>query len=254
MPGEISYLEDPGDEAPGTAAIGVVGCAELRVQQRFLGADAGQQRRDKKRGQQHAHAGSEGERPAERIHEQAQIARMADDAVYAVRNQRMPRLDRDQPAEPAAQDKDGPNPQGSAGGKKKDAEPADALAVNRPEPDPVRVGGQIGAQKADNAERRQHPAVGAVLALAGAEISRGEESRCQQREEYNRDCHQRRMGKEGREAARAKNGQTEIDTSGQSLEGHQFRAGLGHGLFPRLECVRKSAKRFSDKTHGKTKI
>src|SRR5512144_2700903 len=48
-----------------------------------------------------------GEGPPQRVDEQPQIAGATDDAVHASRNQRMFRLDGDQPAEPMAEHKDG---------------------------------------------------------------------------------------------------------------------------------------------------
>src|SRR5438128_819422 len=93
---------------------------------------------------------------------------MADDAIDAASDQSMPGLDGDQPAEPTAEHKDRPDPQHTAGGKESDANPANGIPVEGPEPLAVRIGRQIGGQQPDQPEGWNDPAVGAILALAGA--------------------------------------------------------------------------------------
>ena len=96
---------------------------------------------------------------------------MADDRVDAICHQRMSRLDRDQPAEPRAEHEYRPDAKGAAGREKHNAQPAHGLAIERPEPDAVRVGRQVRIDETDQAERRDDPAVGAILALARAQIA-----------------------------------------------------------------------------------
>jgi hypothetical protein len=74
------------------AAIGLVLAAELRVQQPLFRTYAGDERRDKERCEKHADSGTKGERPAQRIDEQTQIARVADGTIETSRDQRMPGL------------------------------------------------------------------------------------------------------------------------------------------------------------------
>ena len=75
------------------------------------------------------------------VDEQPEVAGVADDPIDTAGDQRVPRLDGDQPAEPTAEHKDRPESQGTPGYEEPDAEPAYGLAVEGPERFPVRVGG-----------------------------------------------------------------------------------------------------------------
>src|SRR5215831_10582215 len=99
---------------------------------------------------------------------------MADDAIDSLGNQRVARLDRDEPAEAIAQNKDRHYPQHAAGGKDHNAEPPHGIAIDRPESDPVGVGGNVASQQSDNPEGNQDPAIASVFFDACAEISTGE--------------------------------------------------------------------------------
>jgi len=136
----------PGKQARGAAAIGIVFGAELRAQHSLFGADAGEERREHEGGEEDADRRSKCQRPAQRVDEQPQIARVADDAIDAARDQLVPGLDRDQPAEAMAEHKDRPEPQRSASREKEDTEPADGVAVECPEFFAVGVGRQIAGQ------------------------------------------------------------------------------------------------------------
>ena len=59
--------------------------------------------------------------------------------------------------------------------KETDAKPAQAVAVERPKFDAIRIGRHESAQQSDGGKGQKHPAVAAVLALAWAEIAAGEE-------------------------------------------------------------------------------
>ena len=123
------------------------------------------------RREQHADPRAKSQRPSERVDEQAQIARVADDAIDPARNKRVPGLDGDQPAEPTAEHEDRPDPQRPAGGEKHHAEPANGVPVERPEFLAIRVGRQIGGEQPDQGEGQQDPAVATILTLARAQIS-----------------------------------------------------------------------------------
>ena len=213
----------------GAAAIGVVFEAEPRVQQPLFGADASDQRREDEGCEQHADRRSEGEGPTQRVDEQPQIAGMADDTIDAARHQPMPGLDGDEPAEPAAEHKDRPEPQSTAGREEDDAEPANGFAVEGPEPFSVRIGRQIAGQQTDQREGGDDPTVRAILALAGAQIAATEERRAGQHEERNRQRDQGRVREERRQPAPAENGEPEIGKGShyvcksQSGCGHQSR-------------------------------
>ena len=83
----------------------------------------------------------------------------------------MPWLDGDQTAEPIAEHKDWPDPQDATGGEERDAEPANAIPVEGPEPYPVCVGRQKSGQQPDQREGGEDPAVGTILTLARAQVS-----------------------------------------------------------------------------------
>jgi hypothetical protein len=93
---------------------------------------------------------------------------MADDPIDTASDQRVPGLDSDQPAEPRAEHKDGPDPQGTTGRKEHNAEPAYRLAVDDPERFPVRIGGQIGSQQPEQRQGADDPAVATILAQTSA--------------------------------------------------------------------------------------
>jgi hypothetical protein len=105
--------------------------------------------------------------------------------------------------------KNGPDPQRTTGGEENDAEPANGIPVDRPEFLPVCVGRQIGAQQPDHREGDDDPAVGTILALAGAEISTTEECCARQHEERDRKGNQGRVGEEGGKSP-AEDGEPEI--------------------------------------------
>src|SRR5580700_8884828 len=123
----------------------------------------------------------------------------------------MPGLDCDQPAEPAAQDEDRPEPQRAADNEQRDPKPADGVAFDGPEPGPVGVGRQIGVQKPDHREGGNDPAVPPVLAHPGADVTLSEGRRGQHDQERNRDRGQCRLGEERGEPAAAEDRQPEID-------------------------------------------
>src|SRR5262245_4644781 len=100
---------------------------------------------------------------------------MTDHAVDAGRHQRMPGLDREQAAETMPEHEHRPESQRAAEGKQHDADPAYGIAVDGPEIDAVGVGREKGREQPDHAERNDDPAVAAILALAGTEITAGEE-------------------------------------------------------------------------------
>src|SRR4051812_30942061 len=162
--------------------MGLVLAAELRVQQPLFRTYARNERRDKKRREQHADSGMKGERPPQRIDEQTQIARVADDTIETSRDQRMPGLDGHQPAEPVAEHKDRPDSQRTAGGEENDAKPANCIPIESPELLPVCVGLQIGVEQTDQPEGTDYPAVGTIIAHAGAEVSATENSNARKHE------------------------------------------------------------------------
>src|SRR5262249_14030702 len=95
-------LIKPRNQPRRAAAVGIVLVTELRAQQPLFRVDARDERRNRERRQQHADDGTEGQRPSQRVDEQAQIAGMTNDAIDPARDQCMPGLDGDEPAEAAA--------------------------------------------------------------------------------------------------------------------------------------------------------
>ena len=116
----------------------------MRAQQPFFCTYASDERRDKKRREEHADSGTKGERPAQRVDEQTEIARVADEAIDTARDQRMPGLDGHQPAEPTAEHKDWPDLQRTAGSEQNDAQPANGIPIESPQLLPVSICGQLG--------------------------------------------------------------------------------------------------------------
>jgi hypothetical protein len=69
---------------------------------------------------------------------------VADDTIETSRDQRMPWLDGHQSAEPAAEHKDRPDPQRTAGSEENEAKPANGIPIESSELLPVSICGQIG--------------------------------------------------------------------------------------------------------------
>src|SRR5258708_1533654 len=105
----------------------------MRAQQPLLRADARKEREESERREQHADPRTKSERPPQRVDEQPEIARVADDAIDAARDERMPGLDRDQPAEPVPEHEHRPDPQRAARDEEDDAEPANGVPVDGPD-------------------------------------------------------------------------------------------------------------------------
>src|SRR6185437_3454270 len=77
----VGLSVEPRDQPGRPAAVAFIGGAEFRVEQRFLGADARNQRDQVERGQDKANAGAECKRLAESADQQAKIAGVANEAV-----------------------------------------------------------------------------------------------------------------------------------------------------------------------------
>jgi hypothetical protein len=158
------------EAARGTPTVGVIFTAEVRAQQRLFRAYACEKRRDEKRGEQHADSRPKGQGPTQRVDDQPQVAGMTDDTIDTRRDQYMPGLDGDQPAEPTTQHKYWIDSQHTTNGEQNDAQPSNSVPVEGPEILPVCVRRQIRDQQPDEREGRDDPAVGTILALAGAQI------------------------------------------------------------------------------------
>jgi hypothetical protein len=117
------------------------------------------------------------------------------------RDQRVPRLDCYQPTEPTAKHKDWPDPQGTPSRKENDANPANCICVENPEPLPVCVGRKISIQQPDQHERYEDPAVGAIFAFAGVQISATEQRHSGKHKECDRKDNSGRMGEKSGSSA-----------------------------------------------------
>ena len=84
------------------SAIDIVLTTEVCAQKPLLGGDAGNEDRNCERYEEHSHTGSEGERPSEHVHQQAQIAWVANSAVNSIRDERVVLLNGHKPAEARA--------------------------------------------------------------------------------------------------------------------------------------------------------
>src|SRR5262245_36745098 len=172
-----------------------------------------------------------GEYPPQSADQQPKIARVADKTIDAGHHKRVPRLDGDEPAEPVAEHKDRQEPQRASGRKKKHADPADTIAVECPERNPVRVSRQISSKQSDYRKGRNDPAIGTILANPGTQISaRKDRSACQGKECY-RKGGERLMKKEGSKPAFADDGKAEICGSTHGDEGQPENCRC-HSLLP----------------------
>ena len=122
--------------------------------------------------------------------------------------------------------KDRPDPQCTPGGEQNDAKPPNSIAVEGPEPLPVRVGRQISGQQPDQPEGYDDPAVGTILAYAGAQISATEERDARKGEEHDCKSNQGGMGEEGGKPTPAEDGETEIGEG--PYDSDQRQSGCGH--------------------------
>ena len=92
--------------------------------QPLFGVDAGEEQRKQEGRKEDTDRRPECQRPAQRVDEQPEIARVADDAIDAARDQPVSGLDRHQSAEPVAQHEDRPQTQGAARSEQRHTQPA----------------------------------------------------------------------------------------------------------------------------------
>jgi hypothetical protein len=109
-----------------------------------------------------------------------------------------------------AEHKDWPDSQRTAGGEENDAKPANCIPIESPELLPVIVRRQIGVEQPDQPEGCDYPAVGTILAHAGAQISATESSNARKHEKGDREGNQGWVGEEGSKPAPGEDGEAEI--------------------------------------------
>jgi hypothetical protein len=102
----------------------------------------------------------------------------------------MPGLDRDQAAKSLAQHKDWPDPQRATGSEEHDTEPANRIAVDRPQLFAIRVCRQIRVKKSNYGEDGNDSPVAAGFAHPGAQMSSGEERYHREREQHHHERYQ----------------------------------------------------------------
>ena len=141
----------------------------------------------------------------------SEIARVADDTINAACDERMSGLDCNQPAKSGAEHEDRPDAHRATGGKQDHPEPTDSIAVDDPDPLPVRPCRQKSLEQPDQGENGDDPAVLAVLADSGTQVSAGKRRSGAQYGEDSRQRGQRRLRKESRDAASAENREPKID-------------------------------------------
>ncbi len=107
--------------------------------------------------------------------------------------------------------KTGHNRRRTAGCIEDDADPADGVAVDRPELLALGVGRQPGREEADHAQCSDDPAVGTILTFTDAEVRGAEQGGASHRDGYDDKRGPRRIGKERIDSAPARNGEAEID-------------------------------------------
>jgi hypothetical protein len=135
-----------------------IGCTAASLQQ-----DPSEERRNQERRDQDPDSGAKRQAPAQRVDQQAQIARVPDDTINAAGNQPVPRLNRHEAAESLSEYENRPKPQRSTGDEKTHPDPANRISIDRPELRAVRVGWQIGVQQPNYREHCNDPAVRTIL-------------------------------------------------------------------------------------------
>lgn len=167
-------LVEPGEEAGGALAVGLVFVAELGEEEGFFGADARDEKWDEGDDEKHAHAGTKGEDPAEGVEEQAEVAGMTNDTVDSGGDESVVALDGDESAEAVAENEDGPEADCAAEEIEGDADPAGGVSVDGPEVEAVGVGGNESEQKTDDGKSEDDPTIAAIFANTGADVASGE--------------------------------------------------------------------------------
>src|ERR1700722_404036 len=120
---------DVRNEAPGAGSVGVIFGAEGLAQEPLLGVDARQQDGKRQHRENNAHARSEDQPPAEREHEETEIARVANDSIKPATDQSVFGLDRNESAKAPPEHEHRRKTKNAAGRIKKDSEPAHAFAA-----------------------------------------------------------------------------------------------------------------------------
>src|SRR5581483_956801 len=115
---------------------------------------------------------TECERPAHNTDEHAEIARMPYPSIDAAGHPTVTRLDPGESAETVAEDEHRPQPEHAACPVKRNAKPANGIAVDRAPAQAARVGWEPADEEADRPKDAQYPSVRAVLAHARAQVSR----------------------------------------------------------------------------------
>jgi hypothetical protein len=152
------------------------------------------------------------------------------DTIGAVCHQRVPWLDRHQPAEPSAKHKNGPYPQRPADREENHADPAHGVTVESPDLFPIRQSRQICLEQSDQPEGNNDPTVGAILTPAWAQIAVGRQCRPGEHEQHDRERGQRRLGEKGSGSAPAEDRQTVREARRLQRELERIGEGVARGL------------------------
>jgi len=120
------------------------------------------------------------------------------------------RLDCDQPAGPAAEYKDRPEAQRTAAGEQNDAQPAQRIPIEDPDPLSVQIGRKISQQQADQREGGDDSTVGTVFAFPGAQVAFAEDRYPGQHEQYDGEGGPGRVGEKGGQSAPTEDGEPQI--------------------------------------------
>jgi hypothetical protein len=162
---------------------------------------------------------------------------MANDAEEPAGDQSVFRLNCNQSAEAAPKHEDRREAKNAAGRVKENTEPAHPFAAEGQEINPVRIGGQIGVEDAEDAKSGDYPTIGPILPNSRADMALAEQRRQSERDRNKADRDQRRIGKEPRNASCAGDRQPQIGDDAQNCScGHSRRR---HG--PSLPAEPESA-------------
>src|SRR5580698_4816209 len=190
------------DQTPSASAIAVVFGAESRLQQFLFRGDAGKQWHQREDDEQ-PNAGAEGEHPAQRHDEQAKIARVADRAVNAGCDEHVAWLNCNPTSETTTENEDRRHAQAAARRKEEHSEPAELVAVQRPETDAVGIGGKVPAEQGNNRVGSKPPAIAVIPAFVAHDMAYSEERCGRERERHERESNELRAGEKGTDPAGA---------------------------------------------------
>ena len=208
-------------EQPGPAAVGMIGVPEFEIQQSLLRMHHGQECGDQQSDQRQPQAAPKDQGPADRPHERAEVARMADMAIEPGGQQAVGFLRGQRPGEPAAEHEHRPDPADAPRDDQGQAEVAGEVAVDRQQVAAIGEGRDRGDRQADDDQRGQLPAVAGVGPDASAQVDPGAQRGQRRQGDHQEGAGPRRVPEEPGEVAPGDRGQAVEEEQGQAGDGQE---------------------------------